>query len=63
MTMPVDILMFLFRPFLDDALVQVKRMIDGGAREKMMFSKHTLPVFIGLPTVPPSPRTFKEKIV
>jgi len=58
-----DVTAKCFKVFLDDALTQVKRMIDGGAREKMMFSKHTLPVFVPLPSLPPSPRTFKEKII
>jgi hypothetical protein len=51
------------KPFLDDSLMQVKRLIDGSAREKMMFSKHTLPVFVPLPILPLSSRTFKEKII
>jgi hypothetical protein len=58
-----DLTTRFFKPFLDDSLVQVKRMIEGGAREKMMFSKHTLPVFIPLPPTCAAPRTTREKII
>lgn len=60
-----DLTSKFFKPFLDDALAQVKRMMisEGGAREKMMFSKHTLPVFIPLPNNSAAPRSTKEKII
>lgn len=58
-----DVATKYLKPFLDDKLQQVKRMLDGGSREKLMFSKHTLPTFIPLPSVPPTPRKFKEKII
>jgi len=62
-----DLTAKFFKPFLDDNLAQVKRMMmtEGGAREKMMFSKHTLPVFVPLPScslVSPT-RSCKEKII
>lgn len=53
----------LYRPFLDDSLMQVKRMMEGGQRERMMFSKHTLPVFIPLPPTCVASRNTKEKII
>lgn len=60
-----DLTAKFFKPFLDDTLAQVKRMMmtEGGARERMTFSKHTLPVFIPLPVASSAPRTFKEKII
>jgi hypothetical protein len=58
-----DLTTRFFKPFLDDSLLQVKRMIEGGAREKMMFSKHTLPVFIPLPPTYSTPRKSREKII
>lgn len=58
-----DLTTRFFKPFLDDSLLQVKRLIEGGAREKMMFSKHTLPVFIPLSPSISTPRKFREKII
>lgn len=60
-----DLTSKFFKPYLDDALTQVKRVMisEGGAREKVLFSKHTLPVFIPLPSTSPTVRATKEKII
>lgn len=56
------------RGFLDHSLEKMRRMIDGtAARDKMAFTKHTIPVFIPLPAITGGPvgntSNVPEKIV